>query len=82
MVQLYIQDIVGSTTRPVKQLKGFELIELQPNESKKVTFTLTQNMLQFFSANRKWEAETGHFNVFIGTNSAETKNASFHYTNK
>ncbi|MBP6372942.1 MAG: beta-glucosidase BglX [Flavobacterium sp.] len=82
VVQLYIQDIVGSTTRPVKQLKGFELIELQPNESKKVTFTLTQNMLQFFSANRKWEAETGHFNVFIGTNSAETKNASFHYTNK
>lgn len=82
VVQLYIQDLVGSTTRPVKQLKGFELIELQPNESKTVTFTIKQDMLQFFSANRKWEAETGHFNVFIGTNSSETKNASFHYTIK
>lgn len=82
VVQLYIQDLVGSTTRPTKELKGFQLIELQPNESKQVTFTLNEKMLQFFTANRKWEAEAGEFKVFIGTNSAETQEATFQYINE
>ncbi len=81
VVQLYIQDLVGSTTRPTKELKGFEMIELQPNESKLVTFTLNEKMLQFFTVNRKWETEAGEFKVYIGTNSAETQEASFQYQN-
>ena len=81
VVQLYIQDLVGSTTRPTKELKGFEMIELQPNESKQVTFTLNEKMLQFFTANRKWETEAGEFKAYIGTNSAETQEASFQYQN-
>jgi beta-glucosidase len=81
VVQLYIQDVVGSTTRPTKELKGFEMIELQPNESKQVSFTINEKLLQFFTANRKWEAETGEFKVYIGTNSAETQEASFQYQN-
>jgi beta-glucosidase len=81
VVQLYIQDIIGSTTRPIKELKGFELLELQPNESKQVTFTIDEKMLEFFTANRKWEAESGEFKVYIGTNSADTQETSFQYTN-
>ncbi len=81
VVQLYIQDLVGSTTRPIKELKGFELLELQPNESKQVTFTIDEKMLEFFTANRKWEAESGEFKVYIGTNSADTQDTSFQYTN-
>jgi beta-glucosidase len=81
VVQLYIQDLVGSTTRPTKELKGFEMIELQPNESKQVSFTINEKLLQYFTVNRKWEAETGEFKVYIGTNSAETQEASFQYQN-
>jgi beta-glucosidase len=81
VVQLYIQDLVGSTTRPQKELKGFEIIELQPNESKRVTFTINEKMLQYFTANRKWETEAGEFKVFVGTNSAETVEAAFQYKN-
>lgn len=79
VVQLYIRDLIGSITRPVKELKGFELIELQPNETKKVTFTIDQKTIEFFTANLKWEAEAGDFNVFIGGSSAVTLEASFQY---
>lgn len=81
VVQLYVQDLVGSTTRPIKELKGFELIELQPNESKKVSFTIDEKLLQFFTANKKWEAEPGDFKLYIGTNSSDTQEDSFHYSN-
>ena len=79
VVQMYIRDIIGSTTRPLKELKGFELIELQPNESKKVDFVIDEKTIQFFSANRKWEAEAGDFNVFIGGSSDVTLEANFKY---
>ena len=77
VVQMYIRDIIGSTTRPLKELKGFELIELQPNESKKVDFVIDENLIQFFTANRKWEAEAGDFNVFIGGSSNTVLKADF-----
>jgi beta-glucosidase len=64
VVQMYIRDLIGSTTRPVKELKGFELIELQPNESMKVDFIIDESTIQYFTANLKWEAEAGDFNVF------------------
>lgn len=82
VVQCYIRDLVGSTTRPVKELKGFEMIELQPNESKTVSFNIEESTIAFYTANGKWEAEYGDFEVFIGTNSAETLKSSFQYLEK
>jgi beta-glucosidase len=79
VVQLYIRDLIASVTRPVLELKGFEMIELQPNETKKVTFTINEKTIEFFTANSKWEAETGDFNVFIGGNSVETLKGDFQY---
>lgn len=78
-VQLYIRDLIASVTRPVKELKGFEMIELNPGESKKVTFTIDEKTIEFYSINNKWEAEPGDFKVFIGTNSAETLEGNFQY---
>ncbi len=80
VVQLYIRDLYASTTRPVKELKGFEMIELQPNQSKVVKFTIDEKTIEFYTANNKWEAETGDFKVFIGTNSQETLEAIFMFT--
>jgi beta-glucosidase len=81
VVQMYVRDLIGSITRPVKELKGFELIELLPNEAKKVDFIIDQNTIQYFTANSRWEAEAGDFNVFIGGSSTATLEASFHYNN-
>lgn len=69
VVQLYIRDMIGSLTRPVKELKGFELIELGPFESKRVVFKIDEKMLAFYTANNKWETEEGLFKVFIGGSS-------------
>lgn len=79
VVQLYIRDLIGSTTRPIKELKGFELIELQANESKKVTFTIDEKIIEYFTANRKWEAESGDFKVFVGGSSATVLESSFQF---
>ena len=81
MVQLYIRDIIGSTTRPVKELKGFEMVNLQPNETKTITFTITEEMLAFYTANNKWETEAGDFKVFIGGSSDATLEGKFEYKN-
>ena len=77
VVQLYIKDHFASVTRPVRELKGFELIELAPGESRKVSFTINPELLKFYSAQKKWEAESGQFSVFIGTNSTTKNSASF-----
>ncbi|WP_079736607.1 beta-glucosidase BglX [Salegentibacter salegens] len=77
IAQLYLRDLVASTTRPVKELKGFEAVSLAPGESKTVTFEIDEEMLQFYNANRKWESEEGEFEVFIGGNSNDLKKASF-----
>lgn len=69
VVQLYTRDMIGSLTRPVKELKGFELIDLGPFESKRVTFKIDEKMLAFYTANNKWETEEGLFKVFIGGSS-------------
>lgn len=81
VVQMYIRDLIGSITRPVKELKGFEMVELQPNESKKITFTINEKTIEFFTANSKWEVETGDFKVFIGGSSAANLEMNFHYSN-
>lgn len=76
-VQLYIRDMVGSITRPVKELKGFQKIELKPGESKTVSFTISVEDLKFYNSNLKYIAEPGDFKVFIGTNSRDVKEAGF-----
>jgi beta-glucosidase len=81
VVQLYIRDLIGSVTRPVKELKGFEMIELKANETKEVTFSINEKTIEYFTANRKWEAESGDFNVFIGGSSAKTVQADFQFSN-
>jgi beta-glucosidase len=77
VVQLYVRDLVGSVTRPVKELKGFQKVELQPGQSRDVAFTLTASDLAFYTAAGKWEAEPGPFRVFIGGNSRDVKTAGF-----
>ena len=77
VVQLYIRDLVGSVVRPVKELKGWEKIELDIGEEKTVEFTITEEMLKFWTKDMKFEAENGTFDVFIGKNSACHKFASF-----
>ena len=75
VVQLYIQDKYASATRPVRELKGFELVDLEPGETKTVEFTINEKLLEFYNASNQWATEPGEFNVFIG-NSSQTKNSS------
>jgi beta-glucosidase len=76
-VQLYIRDLVGSITRPVKELKGFQQITLQPGETKKVSFSISVGDLKFYNSDLKYTYEPGDFKVFIGTNSEAVKEAEF-----
>ncbi|GAB3930501.1 beta-glucosidase BglX [Mucilaginibacter myungsuensis] len=77
IVQLYTRDLVGSITRPVKELKGFKKISLKPGESKEVNFTITEKDLKFYNAELKFVAEPGEFKVFIGPNSRDIKESHF-----
>jgi beta-glucosidase len=77
VVQLYIRDMVGSVTRPLKELKGFEKIKLNPGESKTVTFKLTQQDISFYKRDMTFGTEPGRFVVFVGGNSRDTKQAEF-----
>jgi len=75
VVQLYIRDLVGSITRPVKELKGFQKVFLKKGESKKVTFNISPEDLKFYDNNLKFDWEAGEFNIMIGTSSEEVKTA-------
>lgn len=77
VVQLYIRDMVGSVTRPVKELKDFEKISLKPGESKTVFFKITEDKLKFYNAALEHVAEPGAFKLFIGRNSKDLKEADF-----
>ena len=77
VVQLYTRDMVGSITRPVKELKGFQKIDLKAGESKTVSFTIGVNDLKFYNSDLKFVAEPGDFKLFIGGNSRDVKEASF-----
>ncbi len=80
VVQLYIRDLFGSITRPVKELKGFELIELKKGETKTVEFSLTKKELGFYNSTGDFIVETGDFEIFIGGNSSETLKDTFYLT--
>lgn len=80
VVQLYIRDIVGTTTRPVKELKGFQKIFLEPGQSEIVKFKIAPEMLRYYNYDLQLVAEPGDFDVMIGTNSRDVKSAKFTLT--
>ena len=77
VVQLYTRQLVGTTTHPVKELKGFQKIELKAGESKTVSFNIAASDLKFYNSNLKYVAEPGNFKLFIGGNSKDVKQADF-----
>lgn len=77
IVQLYIRDLVGSVTRPVKELKAYEKINLQPGESKLITFEINTDMLKFYNYDLDYVYENGKFEVMVGPNSRDLESLSF-----
>ncbi|RHE93135.1 beta-glucosidase BglX [Bacteroides intestinalis] len=75
VVQLYIRDLVGSITRPVKELKGFDKIFLKAGESKTVSFKITPELLRFYDYELNFVAEPGDFDIMIGGSSQSVKTA-------
>jgi beta-glucosidase len=78
-VQLYIRDLVGSVTRPLKELKGFNKIFLKAGESKTVTFTITPEDLKFYNGDLKYDWEAGEFEIMIGANSRDLSKAKVNW---
>ena len=77
VVQLYTRQLVGTTTHPVKELKGFQKIELKAGESKTVSFNIAASDLKFYNSDLKYVAEPGNFKLFIGGNSRDVKQTDF-----
>ncbi|MBK7213074.1 MAG: beta-glucosidase BglX [Bacteroidales bacterium] len=75
--QLYIRDCVGSITRPVKELKGYQKVSLKPGESKVITFSITSKDLAFYNDKLEFKAEAGKFILFVGGDSANNLESSF-----
>ncbi len=76
-VQLYVQDVVGSVVRPIKQLRGVQKVTLQPGESKEVSFEITEEMFRFYNIDMEYVSEAGECRVYIGTDSDTDNQASF-----
>ena len=79
-VQLYLNDAVASIVRPVKELKKFEKVFLQPGETKQVQFLIKPEDLKFYNHDLNWDWEPGEFVVYVGTNSRDVKSATFVWT--
>ncbi len=79
VVQLYIRDHVASISRPVKELKNFIKIMLQPGEKKEITMEITPDDLKFYNSSLQYDWEPGDFTVFVGTNSKDVKSAGFNW---
>ncbi len=82
VVQLYIRDVAASMTRPVKELKGFQRLTLQPGEKKRVEFLLTGAELGFWNRELRFTVEPGKFEVMVGANSEELLEATFTIENQ
>jgi len=80
VVQLYIRDEVGSITRPVQELKGFQKIEIAPGETKTVSFEVTPEMLKFYNGDLKFDWEAGDFQIMVGPNSKEVKTVKVNWS--
>lgn len=79
VVQLYIRDVVGTVTRPVKELKGFQKIELKPGESRTISFDITTGDLKFYNNDLKYDWEPGEFQIMIGGNSRDVKSVKINW---
>jgi beta-glucosidase len=77
VAQLYVRDLVGSVTRPLKELKGFQAVVVEPGATKEVVFELTSEDLAFFRRDMSFGPEAGEFKVYVGGNSRDVKEASF-----
>lgn len=77
IVQMYIQDMEASVTRPIKELKGFDKVFIKAGETKTVSFTITEQLLKFYDYNLNHIAEAGDFQVMIGANSQDLKTLKF-----
>ncbi len=77
VVQLYIQDLVGSVTRPVKELKRFQKIFLKRGEEKAIEFMISEKDLRFTTADMSFDSEPGKFKIYIGTNSVDCLESEF-----
>ncbi|MFY4774069.1 glycoside hydrolase family 3 N-terminal domain-containing protein [Metabacillus sp. RGM 3146] len=82
IVQLYIQDVSGEVVRPLKELKAFQKIFLQPGQSEQVTFQLIEEQLRYYHSNLNFESDPGNFHVYIGGNSRDTLSLSFELRKK
>ncbi|TVT38480.1 beta-glucosidase BglX [Hymenobacter setariae] len=80
VVQFYLRDVVGSSTRPVQELKGFQKILLKAGESRQVTFHVADNDLRFYNDDLKWVSEPGEFEAMTGGNSRDVQKVSFTLT--
>ena len=79
VVQLYMHDLVASVARPIKELKGFEMVELAPGETRTIDFTIDEEMLKFYTASEEWEAEEGEFELMVGGNSEDLKTIKLNF---
>ncbi|WP_408007634.1 glycoside hydrolase family 3 N-terminal domain-containing protein [Pseudalkalibacillus sp. A8] len=71
VVQLYVRDVAGEVVRPMKELKGFEKVSLEPGETKQVTFTLNEEQLRYYHSDLSFKSDTGEFIAYIGPNSRD-----------
>ena len=79
IVQLYIRDLVGSVTRPVKELKGFEKVLIKKGETKTISFTISEEDLKFYNSDLEFIAEKGEFEIYIGPDSTTEKKLKFEF---
>ncbi len=79
IVQLYIRDLAGSITRPVKELKGFEIVDLKAGETKQVVFKVSTDMLKFYNYDLKYDWESGDFEIMVGPNSRDVQTKSINW---
>jgi beta-glucosidase len=77
VVQLYVQDVVASVTRPLKELKGFRKVTLKPGEVQNVRFVLKPDALKFYGMDNRWVVEPGLFRVFVGGSSVDVLQGEF-----
>jgi len=76
IVQLYIRDKISSVTRPVKELKGFKRITLEPGQTKTVSFTIDKSKLAFWDINMNYTVEPGDFDIMVGGSSVDLQMVS------
>ena len=79
VVQMYIRDLVGTVTRPVKELKGFDKVFIKKGETKTVSFTISEEDLKFYNSELEFLSEAGAFEVFVGTDSTTEMKLKFEF---